>query len=74
MKGLTIDELAKMCKKQQLLGNGKKCILMSTDDEGNSYHQAWEGLNDGGDFKGFVNSYQLDGCISNNIEDYVVLT
>jgi hypothetical protein len=35
MNGITIDQLAKMCKKQQALGNGKKMILISSDDECN---------------------------------------
>lgn len=72
--GITIDQLAEMCKKAQAVGLGSKMILMSSDDEGNEYHQAWEGLHDGKEFETFIESYQLRGCMSNNIKDYVVLT
>lgn len=72
--GITIDQLAEMCKKAQAAGLGSKMVLMSSDDEGNEYHQAWEGLNDGKEYAPFVSDYQLRGCISNNIKDYVVLT
>jgi len=47
---------------------------MSSDDEGNEYHQAWEGLHDGKEYASFISYYQLRGCMSNNIKDYVVLT
>jgi hypothetical protein len=72
--GITIDQLAEMCKKAQAAGLGSKMIIMSSDDEGNEYHQAWEGLHDGKEFETFIESYQLRGCISDNIADYVVLT
>jgi hypothetical protein len=72
--GITIDQLAEMCKKAQAAGLGSKMIIMSSDDEGNEYHQAWEGLHDGKEYASFVDDYQLRGCISNNIKDYVVLT
>ena len=75
MNGITIDQLAEMCKKQQALGNGKKMILMSSDDECNEYHQAWNGLEDGeilGD--GVIDSYQMRGCVSDDVSNYVVLS
>ena len=74
MKGVTVLQLYKMCKKQIELGNGNKNIIMTSDDEANEFHQAWEGLNDGSDFKNYIQKYQLASCISDNIEDYVVLT
>ncbi len=74
MKGITIDELAMMCKEQQELGNGKKMVLMSSDDECNEFHQAWEGLQDGSKLASWVCGYQMANCISQNIGDYVVLT
>jgi hypothetical protein len=74
MNGITIDQLAKMCKKQQALGNGKKMILISSDDECNEYHQAWEGLEDGAILGDYIDESQLAGCLSDNIGDYVILT
>lgn len=74
MKGITIDQLAEMCKKQQALGNGSKCVLMSSDDEGNEYHQAWSGLVNGEELVEYVEAYQMRGCISEDVSDYIVLT
>lgn len=72
-KGITIDQLAKMCAEQQKLGNGGKMVLMTSDDEGNEYHHAWEGLQPGSELAGFVCGYQMTNCLSKNINDYVVL-
>ena len=75
MDGITIDELGRMCKEQQKLGNGKKMVLMSSDDECNEFHQAWEGLQDGRKFASWVcGDSQMANCISQNIWEYVVLT
>ena len=41
MKALTINDLKKECEKQIKLGNGNKTIMISSDDEGNSYHYLW---------------------------------
>ena len=73
-KGITIDQLAKMCKVQQKLGNGSKMILMTSDDEGNEYHQVWEGLQDGSELTGFICGYQMANCLSQDIGEYVVLS
>ena len=73
-QGITIDMLAKMCKKAQAAGLGSKMVLMSSDDEGNEYHQAWEGLHDGGEMADYIEDYQLRGCLSEDVGDYVVLT
>lgn len=40
-KPITIKELMEECKKQIKLGNGDKVIMISSDDEGNSYHYLW---------------------------------
>ena len=37
MKAITIDQLWKACVEERKKGNGKKTILMSSDEEGNSY-------------------------------------
>lgn len=41
MKALTINDLFKECKKEIAKGNGNKTIMISSDDEGNSYHYLW---------------------------------
>lgn len=41
MKALTINELYRECKSEILKGNGNKTIMISSDDEGNSYHYLW---------------------------------
>ncbi len=41
MKALTINDLLKECMKQVRRGNGDKVIMISSDDEGNSYHYLW---------------------------------
>lgn len=41
MKALTVKELYKECEKQMRKGNGNKTIMISSDDEGNSYHYLW---------------------------------
>lgn len=38
MKTITVEELYELCKEQIQLGNGKKEIQLSRDDEGNGYH------------------------------------
>lgn len=74
MKTITIDDLARMCKEQQALGNGKKMVLMTSDDEGNWYHQAWFGLADGNNCKEFIEFGQLHGTKSKNLSNYVILS
>ena len=73
MKGITIDKLAELCEKQKALGNGKKLVLMTSDDEGNEYHQAWFGFTDGKKCKGIIETYQLRGTTSKDLSDYVIL-
>lgn len=41
MKPITVEELYKYCKQEIVKGNGKKAIMISMDDEGNSYHYLW---------------------------------
>ena len=38
-KAITVNELLQECLRQVKNGNGKKHILISGDDEGNSYHE-----------------------------------
>lgn len=41
MKALTIKDLKKACEEEIRKGNGNKTIMISSDDEGNSYHYLW---------------------------------
>lgn len=43
-KAITIEELKQACEKQIQAGNGKRHILISGDDEGNSYHELFFGF------------------------------
>lgn len=40
-KGITVKELYDDLCQEILAGNGDKTILISSDDEGNSYHTLW---------------------------------
>ena len=39
MEALTINQLFQACLEEIVKGNGDKHILISSDDEGNSYHE-----------------------------------
>lgn len=41
---ITVEELYKLTKHEIIKGNGKKEILISRDDEGNSYHELYQGF------------------------------
>lgn len=41
MKALTINDLKRACELEIRKGNGHKTIMISSDDEGNSYHYLW---------------------------------
>lgn len=41
MKPVTVNVLEELCKEQIKKGNGNKVIMISQDDEGNSYHYLW---------------------------------
>jgi len=43
---ITVKELFNMCKKQIEVWNGDKHILITSDDEGNSYHWLFYSFND----------------------------
>ena len=43
-KAITIEQLFNECAKQMKAGNGKRHILLSGDDEGNSYHELFFGF------------------------------
>ena len=43
-QGITINELYAACKEQIKRGNGNLRIMISGDDEGNSYHELFYGF------------------------------
>lgn len=43
---LTVEELLASCQTQVALGNGKKYVLLSDDEEGNGYHECYFVLSD----------------------------
>ena len=49
-KGITIEQLYVECVKQIKAGNGKRHIMISGDDEGNSYHELFYGFSPDLDF------------------------
>ena len=44
MKIMTVADLWKLCETQVSLGNGKKNVYISADDEGNSFHALFYGF------------------------------
>lgn len=71
-KALTIDELYSILRTERIKGNGKKRILLSTDDEGNGFHECFFGITPvTDDF-----SYAQFGCgidIEKAKKEYVIL-
>lgn len=73
MKSMTVEDLLKCCKSQVAKGNGKKKILISSDDEGNGFHELFYQFTDIEQF-GDLRGYQLPfGVNEENIKEYVIL-
>lgn len=66
---IKVQDLYYMCKKQVEKGNGGKKILISADDEGNSYHELiYEFTEDLEDFKDLIY------CVNEeDLKDYIIL-
>ena len=74
MKALTIKELYDECQKQIIKGNGDKVIMISSDDEGNSYHYLWYSFTDAKEV--LDSEYSVYSDFSENIakmEDTIIL-
>jgi len=69
METISVKELLELCKNEVKLGNGNKKILISADDEGNSYHELFYGFtNDTKEFK------ELIYCLNDDdLENYIIL-
>lgn len=48
--GITIEQLYLECAKQIKAGNGKRHIMISSDDEGNGFHELFYGFSNDIDF------------------------
>lgn len=47
---VTVEQLYRYCEKQMKAGRGKRHILLSGDDEGNSFHEMFYGFSPDMDF------------------------
>ena len=72
-KAITVNELLQECLRQVKNGNGKKHILISGDDEGNSYHELFFSFSS--EIKGSEIEYGLPFGVSTESfdKDYIIL-
>jgi len=74
-KGFTIEQLYVACAQQIKAGRGKRHILLSGDDEGNSYHNLFYGFSPDLDFS----DPYMEGCLPYGVtsedvkREYIVL-
>lgn len=67
---LTVEELLEFCKEQVKAGNGKKHVILSGDDEGNSFHYLVYAFNE--DVEGFSDNFDCFLQDANN-ENSIIL-
>jgi len=73
--GITIGQLFNECAKQIKAGRGNRHILLSGDDEGNSYHELFHGFTPNMDFS----SPYMESCLPYGVtaeqvkKEYIVL-
>ena len=72
---LTIEQLYHACQKYMAMGQGKKKILISSDDEGNSFHGLYFAFSDpaeifSGKYAPMCHELQYG---NGNLNDYIVL-
>ena len=70
MSGITVKELAAACAKQLEKGNGDKIVLLSGDDEGNSFHTLFYLFTDKTEDIKPLLEYDHDG---HDVKDVVIL-
>lgn len=69
MMTIKVQDLYYICKNEIEKGNGGKKILISSDDEGNSYHELFYGITDEIDeYKEYI--YCVD---EEDLKNYVIL-
>ena len=69
MKTITVYELYRVCRERIREGHGNKKILISTDDEGNGYHELFYGINT--NIKEFEDISEMPFGI--DLDEYVLL-
>ena len=74
-KVLTVSELGLLCKNLVNCGKGDKKIMISSDDEGNEYHELFFGFTENVDdlFSGEYGPFLPCGVEKENLKDYIVL-
>lgn len=74
-EAITIEQLYLECAKQIKAGNGKRHILLSGDDEGNSYHELFFGFSPDLDFSGpYMEGVLPYGVTAEQVKkEYIVL-
>ena len=73
-KVITVEELYKHCKIQIGEGNGKKKILLSSDDEGNEFHEMFFTFTPtDGFFEGNPSDPVAPRSVTENPDDYIIL-
>lgn len=75
-KGITVKQLAAYCRKAIANGNGDKRILISSDDEGNEYHELFYQFTPSNEiFSGskYDGSLPFGVSYDDAVKDYIVL-
>lgn len=70
---ITVNELLEFCKKQVECWNWDKKILISSDDEWNSYHNLYYAFTDDYDEIKAIQDYCDIWDIQDDLENYVIL-
>lgn len=70
---ITIDQLLDFCKKQVAKWNWNKKILISSDDEWNSYHNLYYAFKDDYDEIKDLQDFCYIWDIQDDLENYVIL-
>ena len=66
---ITVKELLKLCRHEVMNGNADKKILISADDEGNSYHELFFPFTT--DLEDFADTIY---CVNEeDLKDYIIL-
>lgn len=75
MHTLTIDQLYAELARARKAGMGAKKIMISSDDEGNEYHELFFGITDNVEdvFSGQYGPFLPYGVTPENLKDYVIL-
>lgn len=74
-KAITVDQLYAVLADARKRGLGSKKIMISSDDEGNEYHELFFGIteNVADVFSGAYAPFPPFGVTENNINEYVIL-